>query len=592
MSKRLSNRADKPAAVLHTQKPRAKKLRCKGWRQECLLRMLENVQLVGENPSQYIVYASLGKSARNKQAFDAIRAALLSMEEDETLLVQSGKPIGLIKTHADAPLVIAANCNVVGHYATPEVFYDLQAKGLICWGGLTAGAWQYIGSQGVIQGTYEIFLQIARQHFAGLYSESLPESFHGSVDGQTSGASSEREHSPSLAGKFVLTAGLGGMGCAQPLAGVMAGAAILVVEAQKEVIEKRIASGFLQHRAASLDAALARIARAVRAKEAVSVGLHGNAADIFPEIARRGITPDVVTDQTAAHDLVFGYIPPGLTPARLRFLRQHDRKDLAAQSRRAVARHVRAMLTFQKRGAVVFDNGNLIRTQARDAGVQNAFDIPIFTEAFLRPLFCSGIGPFRWIALSGNPQDIARIDDLALALFADNASITNWIPLARSRVPFQGYPARIGWLGHAERTTLALHVNDMVKSGIVSAPVAFTRDHLDAGAMTNPHIMTERMKDGSDAVSDWPLLNAMMHCASRADLVAVHSGGGGYSGYMTSAGVTVIADGTAAAARRISSSIHNDTSLGIMRYADAGYGRALAEAKSHGIRYVGEAYHE
>jgi urocanate hydratase len=532
-------------------------LRCKGWRQEALLRMLENVLAVGENPKDLVVYAAFGKAARNWPAHDAIVRTLMELEDGETMIVQSGKPIGVIRTHVHAPVVIMANCNVVGQWATAENFYALEKKGLICWGGLTAGDWQYIGSQGVIQGTYEILSRIAERHFDN-----------------------------ELRGRFILTAGLGGMGGAQPLAGRLAGAAILVIEADPARIERRIEDRYLQHRAASLDDALALISEAQARKQPCSVGLEGNAADVYPEILRRGIIPDIVSDQTSAHDLIYGYIPSGYSVADVRRLREDDPAKLMRDGLASIGKHVTAMLGFMDRGAVVFDNGNLIRTQAKKAGVERAFEIQIFTEAFLRPLFCRGIGPFRWVALPNDPEDIRKIDDYVLERFPDNRIVTNWIALAREHVPFQGLPARIAWLGHGDRTALAVAVNDMVRDGKLAAPVAFTRDHLDAGAMTHPNIMTENLMDGSDAISDWPLLNAMMHCSSMADLVAIHSGGGGYSGYMTSAGVTVVADGTDTARQRLTLTQTNDTSLGIMRYADAGYPDALDEARRSNIRHI------
>lgn len=532
-------------------------VRCKGWRQEALLRLLENVLAVGENPADLIVYAAMGKAARNWPSHDAIVHTLKTMTEDYTLIVQSGKPIGLLKTHAKAPLVIMANCNMVGQWAKAEVFYDLEKKGLICWGGLTAGAWQYIGSQGVIQGTYEIFNHIANRDFNG-----------------------------DLSGRFILTAGLGGMGGAQPLAGYLANAATLVVETDAERIDKRMKIGYLQHRADHLDEALALIQHAQATKQAISVGLVGNAAEVYPELVRRNITPDIVTDQTSAHDLVYGYIPHGFEYADIVEMRNHDHPKLMAASLASIKQHVTAMLDFKAKGAVVFDNGNLIRTHAFNTGVSNAFDIPVFTEAFLRPLFCRAIGPFRWVALSNDPEDIKIIDDFILQRFPENKIVTNWIHLARKHVPFEGLPARIGWLGHLERTELALAVNDMVAKRVLKAPIAFTRDHLDAGAMTHPNIMTENLIDGSDVIADWPLINAMVNCASGADLVAIHSGGGGYSGYMTSAGVTVIADGSAEATERLQLSLTNDTSLGIMRYADAGYPEALDEAMQKGLHYI------
>ena len=522
--------------------PGGPELRAKGWRQEALLRLLENVLSVGENPDELIVYAALGKAARNWASHKAIVETLLRMDEDQTLIIQSGKPIGLLKTHAKAPLVIMANCNIVGQWAKAEVFYELEKQGLICWGGLTAGAWQYIGSQGVIQGTYEIFMRIAENRFDG-----------------------------SLAGRFILTAGLGGMGGAQPLAGRMAGAAILCVDIDPERARKRKEIGYLEAIAPDLDTALQMIDQAVADQRATSIGLVGNAAEIYPEIYRRGIVPDIVTDQTSAHDLVYGYVPKGMALDEVKRLRVEGPGQLMAASRASIVDHVRAMLAFQAAGSEVFDNGNLIRTHAKAGGVENAFDIKIFTEAYLRPLFARAIGPFRWMALSGDPGDIARIDDKLLEMFPDNKIVTNWIALARQHVPFEGLPARIAWLGHGERTALARAVNAMVADGTLKGPVAFSRDHLDAGAMAHPNIMTERMKDGSDAIADWPLLDAMLLCSSMADLVVVHSGGGGYAGYMTSAGVTVVADGTDAADERLDHALTNDTALGVMRYADAGY---------------------
>ncbi|MGV3489740.1 MAG: urocanate hydratase [Devosia sp.] len=534
--------------------PSGPELRAKGWRQEALLRLLENVLAVGENPDQLIVYAALGKAARNWAAHRQIVEALTTMDEDQTLVIQSGKPIGLFKTHGRAPLVIMANCNIVGQWAKAEVFYELEKKGLIAWGGLTAGAWQYIGSQGVIQGTYEIFMRIAEKRFGG-----------------------------SLAGRFILTAGMGGMGGAQPLAGRMAGAAILDVDVDPVRAERRKEIGYLEHIAPDLDTALAMIAAAVEEKRAISVGLVANAADVYPEILRRGIIPDIVTDQTSAHDLVYGYVPKGMSLDEVRRLRVDGQGQLMAASRASIADHVRAMLGFLEAGAEVFDNGNLIRTQAKQAGVENAFDIPIFTEAYLRPLFARAIGPFRWMALSGDPADIARIDDLVLEMFPDNRIVTNWIALARKHVPFEGLPARIAWLGHGERTALALRVNELVRAGELQGPVAFSRDHLDAGAMAHPNIMTENMKDGSDAIADWPLLDAMLLTSSMADLVVIHSGGGGYAGYMTSAGVTLVADGTAAADERLRLTLTNDTGLGVMRYADAGYEESRDEVERKGL---------
>lgn len=532
-------------------------LRAKGWRQEGILRLLENVLAVGENPDELIVYAALGKAARNWAAHRKIVETLRTMDEDQTLVIQSGKPIGLLKTHAKAPLVIMANCNIVGQWAKAEVFYELEKKGLIAWGGLTAGAWQYIGSQGVIQGTYEIFMRIAEQRFGG-----------------------------DLAGRFILTAGLGGMGGSQPLAGRMAGAAILCIDIDPERARKRKEIGYLEEIAPNLDAALRMINAAVAEKRATSIGLVGNAAELYPEIVRRGIVPDIVTDQTSAHDLVHGYVPKGMSLDEVRRLRKDGQGQLMAASRASIVDHVRAMLDFQKAGSEVFDNGNLIRTQAKQGGVENAFDIKIFTEAYLRPLFSRAIGPFRWMALSGDPTDIGKIDDAVLEMFPDNKIVTNWIGLARKHVPFEGLPARIAWLGHGERTALALKVNQMVRDGELAGPVAFSRDHLDSGAMAHPNIMTERMQDGSDAIADWPLLDAMLLCSSEADLVVIHAGGGGYAGYMTSAGVTLVADGTPAAEERLDLALTNDTSLGVMRYADAGYEESFDEIENKRIPYL------
>jgi urocanate hydratase len=536
--------------------PSGSNLRCHGWRQEGLLRLLENVLAVGEDPAHLIVYAALGKAARDWPSHDKIVETLRSMADDETLIVQSGKPIGLIKTHDKAPIVIMANCNMVGHWAKAENFYDLQQRNLICWGGLTAGDWQYIGSQGVIQGTYEIFMRIAEQHFQN-----------------------------SLRSRFILTAGLGGMGGAQPLAGRMAGAVILCVEIDEERITKRLANGYLDRYASDLDTALAMVDEAKHEGRGASIAVLGNAADVYETLLGRGIVPDVVTDQTAAHDLIYGYVPSGRALAEVRSMRRTDPQSLMRENRATIVRHVRAMLGFQRAGAVVFDNGNLIRTQARDGGVIDAFDIQIFTEAYLRPLFARAIGPFRWISLVNSREDIHKIDYYLLEAFPDNRILANWIKLAGPNVPFEGLPARIAWLGHGERTALALAVNRMVRESALSGPIAFTRDHLDAGAMAHPNIMTEHMRDGSDAIADWPLLNAMAMCSSQADLVAIHSGGGGYSGYMTSAGMTVIADGSTEADERIRLSLTNDTSLGVMRYADAGYPEALDEARSKGVRH-------
>ena len=532
-------------------------LRCRGWRQEGLLRLLENVLTVAEDPDRLIVYAALGKAARNRPSYEAIVRALKDLAEGETLIVQSGKPIAVLTTHARAPLVLMANCNLVGRWANEEVFYDLEQRGLICWGGLTAGCWQYIGSQGVLQGTYEILARAA-----------------------------ERLGAPDLRGRFFLTAGLGGMGSAQPRAASMLGAASIVVEVEGERAAKRLDSGAVDAVTASLPEALAGVERAMAERRAWSVALVANAADVFPAIAAGRLRPDIVTDQTAAHDLLYGYVPQGYTPADARRERAADPQRLTAAGIRSIGVHVEAMLKLKDAGSIVFDNGNLIRSQAVRAGVVRAYDIPVFTEAFLRPLFCEGIGPFRWIALSGDPADVHAIDEHLLRAFSHDASVTRWIRLAREKVPFEGLPARIAWLGHGARTALGLAVNEMVRTGALKGPIAFTRDHLDAGAMAHPKIMTENLRDGSDAIADWPLLNALVNCASQADLVAIHSGGGGYAGYMTSAGVTLIADGTTAADERLRLTLTNDTSLGVLRYADAGYEEAARAAERAGLRWL------
>ena len=532
-------------------------LRAKGWRQEGLLRLLENVLENGEDPENLIVYGALGKAARDWPSYHAIVESLLNLEEDESLIVQSGKPIAVLKTHRDAPVVIMANSNLVGQWARPDYFYDLYDKNLIAWGGLTAGDWQYIGSQGVIQGTYEIFQSIARQAFGG-----------------------------SLKGRFILSAGMGGMGGSQPLAGKLTGAAILVVDVNEDNIDKRLDLGYVDKKTADLDQALGWIEEARQKGESLSVALVGNAATVYPDILDRGIVPDIVTDQTAAHDLLYGYVPEGFSLDQVAQLRESQPQKLEEAAGKSIAKEVSAILAFQAKGAQVFDNGNNIRTQAKRFGVENAFDIPVFTEAYLRPLFERAIGPFRWIALSGEAKDIEVIDQYILETFPDNDIISNWIKLAREHVPFQGLPARIGWLGHEERTQLALAVNDLVASGQLSAPIAFTRDHLDAGAMAHPNIMTENLKDGSDAIADWPLLNALIASSSKADLVAIHSGGGGYAGFMQSAGITLIADGSPEAAERIKLAITNDTSLGVLRYADAGYPASLDEIAKKGIRHI------
>ncbi len=532
-------------------------MRAQSWRAEGLLRMLENVLAVAEDRANYIVYAALGKACRDEKSYKIITKALENLQEDESLIIQSGKPIGIIKTHKNAPLVLMANCNILGQWAHAHYFYELEKKNLICWGGLTAGDWQYIGSQGVIQGTYEIFMQIARKYFNN-----------------------------TLKHRFILTAGCGGMGGSQGLAGFMAQAATLLIDCDETKLIKRTNNGYLQKYFTNLQEALDAVLEAKEKGEALSVGLLANASEAYPAILKKGIIPDIVTDQTSAHDLIYGYIPYGYSLDEIQKLREQNPKELEAQNLACIKRHVLAMLEFQKRGSVVFDNGNLIRTQAKKSGVENAFDIPIFTEAFLRDLFCQGIGPFRWVALSGDEEDIHFIDRLLLDKFKNDERIVNWIKLASKHIPFEGLPARIAWLGHGQRSKLALEVNDLVKNKKLKAPIAFTRDHLDAGAMAHPHIMTQNMKDGSDAISDWPLLNALITSSSGADLVAIHSGGGGYSGFMTSAGVTIIADGSEEASERIKNTMDNDTASGIFRYADAGYELAKESVIRHKLNYL------
>jgi len=536
---------------------RGKEIRCGSWRVEALLRMLENTLENAENPDDLIVYASLAKAARNWDSYNSIVKSLINLKESETLLIQSGKPIGIINTHKYAPIVLMANCNLVGKWATSENFYELEKKGLIAWGGLTAADWQYIGSQGVIQGTYEIYASIARKYFGGTNS-----------------------------GRFILTSGLGGMSGAQPLAGIMTGACILVVEVDENKIDKRIEKGYLRIKTHSLNEALSLILDAKKNKKPLSVGLVGNAAEVYQEILSRKIIPDIVSDQTSAHDLLYGYIPEGYSLKMAELVRKDNPDLIIKDAGESIAKEVSAMLEFKALGAVVFDNGNNIRTQAYNYGVKNSFEIEVFSEAYLRPLFARGIGPFRWVALSGNKEDIEKIDACILEEFRDNPVISNWIEIAGKYIPVEGLPARIGWLGHRERSKLALKVNEMVKKGELDAPVVFTRDHLDGAAMAHPNIMTENLKDGSDTISDWVYLNAMLNCSSMADLVAIHSGGGGYSGYMTSAGVTITADGSDDAALRLKQTLDNETSLGVLRYADAGYSEALEEVKSGKINRI------
>ena len=533
---------------------RGGRLRARGWRQEGLLRMLENVLEVGEKPDELIVYASLARAARDWDAYDDLVAELKELRDDETLVVQSGRPVGVFRSSPHAPVVVSAAGNLVGRFATPESFADHTDRDLLMWGGLTAAAWQYIGAQGVLQGTYEVLMEIARRHFDG-----------------------------TLTGRLVLTAGLGGMGSAQPLAVKLAGGAALVVEVNRARLQARRAAGLVDFIAPDLEAAVDAARRAASNGRALAVGVEGNAAEVYPALAASGLVPDVVTDQTAAHDTLYGYAPPGLDAVGWAVLRASDPAGLRARAAAAMATQVRAMLQFAEAGSVVFENGNNLRWQAREAGADRAFEIPGFAEAYLRPLFSRGIGPFRWVALSGDRADLDRLDDLAAQLFPERPEVARWIGLARRNVPVQGLPARSCWLGHGERSRFALAANALVAAGELRAPVLFTRDHLDAAGMTHPFIGTEGMRDGSDAVSDWPILDALLLCSTGADLVAVHAGGGGYAGLMQSAGVTIVADGSTAAAHRLADGLDADTGLGVLRYARTGEPIARDAARGAGL---------
>ena len=536
--------------------PRGSAISCKGWPQEAALRMLMNNldPEVAERPDDLVVYGGTGKAARNWECFDAIVAALRALEEDETLLVQSGKPVGVFRTHAHAPRVLIANSNLVGRWATWDHFRELERAGLMMYGQMTAGSWIYIGSQGIVQGTYETFGAVARAHFGG-----------------------------SLAGRFILTAGLGGMGGAQPLAATMQGAAILGVEVDPTRIQKRIDTGYCDKMTASLDEALAWIREATVAKRALSVGLVGNAAEVLPELVKRGVTPDVVTDQTSAHDMLTGYIPVGMSLAEAATLRASDPKGYVEKSTASAVLHVRAMRAMQDAGAITFDYGNNIRTVAMDAGLTDAFKIPGFVPEYIRPLFCEGKGPFRWAALSGDPKDIARLDALVLELFPDDAHLRTWIEKAKEKIHFQGLPARICWLGQGDRAKFGMAINDLVANGEVSAPIAIGRDHLDTGSVASPFRETEAMKDGTDAVADWPILNALLNVAGGATWVSFHHGGGVGIGNSLHAGQVIVADGTPDMRERLERVLTNDPGIGVARHADAGYEIAKRTAKAKGI---------
>ena len=544
------------SAARPVRAPRGTVLSCKGWQQEAALRMLMNNldPDVAERPDELVVYGGTGRAARSWEAFDAIVGALRALENDETLLVQSGKPVAVFRTHASAPRVLIANSNLVGRWATWEHFRELERQGLMMYGQMTAGSWIYIGSQGIVQGTYETFGAVARQHFGG-----------------------------TLAGRLVVTAGLGGMGGAQPLAATMQGAVMLAFDVDESRIDKRLATGYLDVKAASLDDAIARAEEARRSGKALSIGVVMNAAPGLEALVARDIGIDVLTDQTSAHDMLRGYIPDGMSLVDAGALRERDPDAYIARSTATAVRHVRAMLALRARGAVTFDYGNNVRTVAFDAGVENAFDIPGFIPEYIRPLFCEGKGPFRWVALSGDPRDIARTDELVLELFPDDEHLRRWITLAQERIHFQGLPARICWLGQGERARFGLALNDLVASGALSAPIAIGRDHLDTGSVASPFRETEAMKDGTDAVSDWPILNALLNVASGASWVSFHHGGGVGIGNSLHAGQVIVADGTPEMRVRLERVLTNDPGIGVARHADAGYDAARAAATRHGI---------
>jgi len=536
--------------------PRGTTLSARSWLTEAPLRMLMNNldPDVAERPDDLVVYGGIGKAARNWDCYDRIVRALRALGDDETLLVQSGKPVGVFRTHADAPRVLIANSNLVGRWSTWEHFHELDRKGLMMYGQMTAGSWIYIGSQGIVQGTYETFVEMGRQHFGG-----------------------------NLAGRWILTAGLGGMGGAQPLAATMAGASMLAVECRPDRIQKRLDTRYLDASTTSLDEALEMMQRAERRDHPISVGLRGNAAEVLPELLRRGVRPDAVTDQTSAHDPVNGYLPEGWTLEQWDRLRETEPRAVEKAARQSMARHVEAMLAFKTLGIPVFDYGNNIRQVAFDEGVKDAFAFPGFVPAYVRPLFCRGVGPFRWAALSGDPEDIYRTDQKVRELIPDDAHLHRWLDMARERIQFQGLPARICWVGLGQRHRLGLAFNQMVARGELQAPVVIGRDHLDSGSVASPNRETESMRDGSDAVADWPLLNALLNTASGATWVSIHHGGGVGIGYSQHAGVVIVCDGTPAAAKRIERVLWNDPATGVMRHADAGYDIAIDCAREQGL---------
>ena len=537
--------------------PRGTSLSCRSWQQEAALRMLMNNldPEVAERPQELVVYGGIGKAARNWECFDAIVRELKQLGNDETLLVQSGKPVGVFRTHADAPRVLIANSLLVPAWATWEHFHELDRKGLAMYGQMTAGSWIYIGTQGILQGTYETFAEAARQHFSG-----------------------------SLAGRLVVTAGLGGMGGAQPLAATMNAGVLIAAEVDEKRIARRLETRYLDLFAPTLDEALARAREALETRRPLSIGLVGNAADVLPELVRRGVVPDLVTDQTSAHDPLHGYVPNRMSYEEALALRAREPERYMAEARRSMGEHVQAMLALKAKGAIVFDYGNNIRAEAQKAGVPNAFDFPGFVPAYIRPLFCEGKGPFRWACLSGDPQDLRATDDAVLETFPDDAALARWIRLARERIAPQGLPARICWLGYGERAKLGLVFNELVRTGRVTAPIVIGRDHLDAGSVASPHRETEAMRDGSDAVADWPILNALLNAVAGATWVSVHHGGGVGMGYSIHAGMVVVADGTPEAARRLERVLTTDPGTGVMRHADAGYEKALAVARERGVK--------
>lgn len=538
--------------------PRGNKLTCKGWQQEAALRMLMNNldPEVAEDPENLVVYGGIGKAARNWEAYDAIVASLKELENDETLLVQSGKPVGIFRTHEMAPRVLLANSNIVPAWANWETFYDLEEKGLMMYGQMTAGSWIYIGAQGILQGTYLSFVEAGKKVFG----------------------------TPDLTGKLIVTGGMGGMSGAQPLAGKMAKAVIIVVEVDRKRIERKIEEGYCDYLAENLDEALEMAEKFQKEGTPASIGLVGNCAAVYPEMLERNIIPDIVTDQTSAHDPLNGYVPHGMTFEEALELRKSDPETYELKSKQSVATHVQAMLDFQAKGAETFDYGNNIRKYAKEMGVENAFDFPGFVPAYLRPLFCEGKGPFRWAALSGDPEDIYKTDALAKEMFGHDEALVNWIDMAQEMVQWQGLPSRIFWLGYGERHKFALKVNEMVASGEISAPIVFGRDHLDSGSVASPNRETESMKDGSDAIADWPILNALINTSGGASWVSVHHGGGVGMGYSLHAGQVLVADGSEEARQRIERVLVSDPGMGVIRHADAGYERAIDVAKERGVR--------